>query len=172
MHLYHRAVDTTSIDRAASANGDDLWWLALPASDLELEIIADGTLYPCAPGKPTTQNPVLELSGSNRFLSQVWANHGRLICEGKEHLGGKATAPWMAQFGIRSQGADSPPVDPTLSPDVIHLGTNHFVDDTHKDILRPVSVTDCADPAAIAWRLTWTVAAASSPQHVQRWGLT
>jgi hypothetical protein len=105
-------------------------------------------------------------------MSQVWANRCRLIRDGKEHLGGKATAPWMAQFGISALGADSTPVDLTLSPDVTHVGTNHFVDATHKDILRPVSVTDYNDPASPTWRLTWTVPAASSSHYFQLWALT
>jgi hypothetical protein len=75
-----------------------------------------------------------------------WANRGLVIRCWNARLGGKQSAPWIAERGVRAHGTDTSTLDVTPPPGLTRLEPGDFVEATIEHLVIPQYAEDYSGP--------------------------
>lgn len=78
----------------------------------------------------------------------AWANRGLVIRSWKARLGGKDTAAWIAEHGVKARGHDTSTVDIVPPPGVSRLEPGDFVEAVIEHLIAPQFAADYYGPNA------------------------
>jgi hypothetical protein len=110
-----------------------------------------GDTYRTEPRECTGRVPWLSLHEAvSRADAGVgaWANRGIVIREWQARLGGKAAAPWAAEYGVKARGSDTSTLDILPPPGITHLQPGDYVEATFEHLIVPQAAADYYGPNA------------------------
>lgn len=76
----------------------------------------------------------------------AWANRGIVIREWKARLGGKDSAPWVAEFGPKARGKDTSTADLVPPPGMTRFLPGDFIEATFEHVIMPQFAADYYGP--------------------------